>query len=44
LPTHQIVDVGAAYRLAALEMAADAVRIAALRSGWNGWRRCRMCT
>ena len=31
LPTHQIVGMGAAYRLAALEMAADAVRIAALR-------------
>jgi cysteine desulfurase len=37
LPTHQIVGMGAAYRIAALEMAADSARIARLRERlWQG--------
>ena len=37
LPTHQIVGMGAAYRIAAAEMAADAVRITGLRERlWQG--------
>jgi len=37
LPTHQIVGMGVAYRIAALEMAADSARIARLRDRlWQG--------
>jgi cysteine desulfurase len=37
LPTHQIVGMGVAYRIAALEMAADSARIARLRDRlWHG--------
>lgn len=37
LPTHQIVGMGVAYRIAALEMAADSARIARLRERlWQG--------
>ena len=37
LPTHQIVGLGAAYRIAAAEMQADAARIGALRERlWQG--------
>ena len=37
LPTHQIVGMGTAYRIAALEMADDAARIARLRERlWQG--------
>jgi cysteine desulfurase len=37
LATHQIVGLGAAYRIAAAEMAADAARIGALRARlWHG--------
>ena len=37
LPTHQIVGMGVAYRLATLEMAADAARVTALRE--RLWQR-----
>jgi len=37
LPTHQIVGMGAAYRIAREQMSEDAARIAALRDGL--WRR-----
>jgi cysteine desulfurase len=37
LPTHQIVGMGVAYRIAALEMAADSARMARLRERlWHG--------
>jgi cysteine desulfurase len=37
LPTHQIVGMGVAYRIAALEMAADSARMARLRDRlWQG--------
>jgi cysteine desulfurase len=37
LPTHQIVGMGVAYRIAALEMAADSARISRLRERlWQG--------
>jgi cysteine desulfurase len=37
LPTHQIVGMGAAYRIAALEMTGDSARIARLRARlWQG--------
>jgi cysteine desulfurase len=37
LPTHQIVGMGVAYRIAALEMAADSARMARLRERlWQG--------
>jgi cysteine desulfurase len=40
LPTHQIVGMGAAYRIAAQEMTADAERITALRERlWSSLRR-----
>lgn len=45
LPTHQIVGMGEAFRLARQEMAAENERMRALRDRlWKGFRRLKRCT